>query len=158
MKKAIYPGTFDPPTLGHLNIIERAASHFDKLVIAVGENSLKTPPIFTVEDRVQFLKTITAKYPNVEVAVFNGLLVDFAKSREINTIIRSIRSILDFEVETQQAQLNRQMGNLDTFFLVVDEKYRLISSSIVREIGSYGRRLTDFVPAEIEEAVFKKLF
>lgn len=158
MKAAIYPGTFDPPTLGHLNIIQRAASKFDKLVIAIGENPNKNSSAFSLEERIQFLKTITANIPNVEISAFKGLLVDFAKSSGIGIIIRAIRTIFDFEHETLQAQMNRQLGEVETFYLVVDERCRLISSSLVREIASHGKRLIDFVPSEIEEAVFKRLF
>lgn len=158
MKAAIYPGTFDPPTLGHLNVIQRAASKFDKLVVAIGENSSKIAPTFSLEERAQFFKTITANISNIEIAVFNGLLVDFAQSQGVDTIIRAIRTIFDFEYETLQAQMNRQLGNVETFYLVVDEKYRLISSTLVREIASHGRRLNGFVPAEIEEAIFLRLF
>lgn len=158
MKAAIYPGTFDPPTLGHLNIIQRAASKFDKLVIAIGENPSKVSPSFSLEERVQFLKAITIDIPNIEIVAFKGLLVDFAKSRKIDIIIRAIRTILDFENETLQAQMNRQLGDVETFYLVVDEKCRLISSTLVREIASYGKRLFGFVPPEIEEAVFQRLF
>jgi pantetheine-phosphate adenylyltransferase len=157
MEAAIYPGTFDPPTLGHLNIIQRSASKFDKLVIAVGENPAKLFPAFSLEERVQFLKSITLDIPNVEVTAFQGLLVDFAGSRGINIIVRAIRTIFDFENETLQAQVNRQLGDVETFYLVVDEKYRLISSTFVREIGSQGKRLVGFVPPEIEEKVFHRL-
>lgn len=157
MKAAIYPGTFDPPTLGHLNIIHRAASKFEKLVIAIGKNTTKTSTAFTLEERVQLLKIITANISNVEVAVFNGLLVDFANSLGISIMIRAIRNILDFEIETLQAKVNLQLGGVDTFYLAVNENCRLISSSLVREIASYGKRLHDFVPPEIEEVIFKHL-
>jgi len=157
MKAAIYPGTFDPPTLGHLNIIQRAASKFDKLVIAIGENPSKGSPAFSLEERIQFLKTITANMANVEIAAFSGLLVDFAKTQGIEIIIRAIRTIFDFENETLQAQMNRQLGGVETFYLVVDEKCRLISSSLVHKIAFYGKRLIGFVPSEIEETVFHRL-
>lgn len=158
MKAAIYPGTFDPPTLGHLNIIQRAASKFDKLIVAIGENPAKVAPVFSLKERVHFFKIITADISNIEIVAFSGLLVDFAKSQGIDIIIRAIRTILDFENETLQAQMNRHLGNVETFYLVVDEKCRLISSTLIREIASHGKRLTDFVPQEIEEAVFQKLF
>jgi pantetheine-phosphate adenylyltransferase len=156
-KAAIYPGTFDPPTLGHLNVIQRAAKKFDKLIVAIGENPAKVSPVFSTEERVQFLRTITASIPNVEITVFNGLLVDFAKSQEINVIIRAIRTIFDFESETLQAQMNRHLGDVETFYLVVDEKYRLISSTLIREIASHGKRLNGFVPPEIEQSLFDRL-
>lgn len=157
MTAAIYPGTFDPPTLGHLNIIQRAASKFGKLIIAIGENPSKDAPIFSLEERIQFLRTITINMPNVAIMGFKGLLVDFALSQNIDIVIRAIRSIIDFENETIQAQINRQLGNIETFYLPVDEKYRLISSALIRTIASNGKRLSGFVPVEIEEAVYNKL-
>jgi pantetheine-phosphate adenylyltransferase len=157
MKTAIYPGTFDPPTLGHLNMVQRAARQCDHLVVAIGENLSKGRPFFSVDERVEFFKKITASIPHVEVVFFNGLLVDFAKSRGISVIVRAIRTIFDFEQETLQAQVNRQLAGIETFYLVVDEKCRLISSGLVREIARHGKRLAGFVPPEIEEAVFQKL-
>lgn len=157
MKAAIYPGTFDPPTVGHLDIIQRAARQVDKLIIAIGENPAKKASFFTLEEKKQFLKAITQAIPSIEVTSFTGLLVDFAKSCHISLIIRSIRTFLDFENETLEAQMNRHLEGLETFYLGVNEKYRLISSSRVREIGSYGRTLTGLVPPEIEAAVFYKL-
>jgi pantetheine-phosphate adenylyltransferase len=158
MKTAIYPGTFDPPTLGHLNIIQRAASKFDKLIVAIGKNPSKGTTSFSLEERIYLLEIITGTIPNIEITSFDGILVDFAQSQKVEIVIRTIRTILDFEYETAQAQMNRQLGNIETFYLVADEKYRLISSTLVREIGSHGKRLTDFVPSEIEETVFHRLF
>jgi len=158
MQSAIYPGTFDPPTLGHLNVIQRAAGRFDRLVVAIGENPSKVTPSFSLEERVQFFKEITDQLPNIAICSFKGLLVDFAQAQKIDIIIRAIRTIFDFEYETLQAQMNRQLGAVETFYLVVDEKYRLISSTLVREIASHGKRLHGFVPAEIEEAVFQRLY
>jgi pantetheine-phosphate adenylyltransferase len=157
MKAAIYPGTFDPPTLGHLNLIQRAAGKFEKLIIAIGKNRSKDPPFFSVEERTHFFKKITSNIKNVEIISFNGLLVDFAHAQGIDVVIRAIRTIFDFEQENVQAQMNRHLGNIETFYLVVDEKYRLLSSTLVREIAMEGKRLKDFVPAEIEEAVFQRL-
>ena len=118
MKAAIYPGTFDPPTLGHLNVIQRAATHFDKLIIAIGENRTKPASIFSIEERVQFFNTITATISNVEIVAFNGLLVDFAKSQGVEIIIRAIRTIFDFEQERLcRLQMNRQLGGIETFYL-----------------------------------------
>ena len=130
MKAAIYPGTFDPPTMGHLNIIQRAARHFDRLVVAIGENPAKGAPLFSVEERVAFFKAIVPDIPNVEIRAFKGLLVDFAQECKIEVIVRAIRTIFDFEQETLQAQMNRRLGNIETFYLVVDEQYR--SSIIAR--------------------------
>jgi pantetheine-phosphate adenylyltransferase len=158
MKAAIYPGTFDPPTLGHLNVIQRASLQCDRLVVAVGENPAKVVSVFSLDERLHFLEAITTDISNIEICSFSGLLVDFARSQGIDVIIRAIRTIFDFEHETLQAQMNRQLGAVETFYLVVEEKYRLISSTLVREIAPHGKRLQDFVPAEIEEAVFHRLF
>src|SRR5262245_19258899 len=151
MKAAIYPGTFDPPTLGHLNIIQRAAAKFERLVVAIGENSSKGSPFFSLEKRMHFLQTITTGLSNVEVFSFSGLLIDFAKSQDIDIVVRAMRTIFDFESETMQAQTNRQLGHIETFHLVVDPKYCAISSTLIRELASYGKGLLDFVPREIEE-------
>ena len=158
MKAAIYPGTFDPPTLGHLNVIQRAASHCERLIVAIGENSAKEEATFSLEERAQFLQVITQKMSNVQICSFKGLLVDFARTQGVIVIIRAIRTLFDFEYETLQAQMNRHLGNVETFYLVVEEKYRLISSTLVREIAPHGRRLHEFVPAEIEEQVFQRLY
>ena len=112
MKAAIYPGTFNPPTLGHLNVIQRVASNFDRLVIGVGNNLSKESTVFSLAERVQFFETITQNIPNIEIVAFEGLLVDFAKSQDINVIVRAIRTIFDFEYETLQAQMNRQLGDV----------------------------------------------
>lgn len=157
MKAAIYPGTFDPPTLGHLNVIQRGALQCDRLVVAIGENPAKVMPAFSLAERVHFLQAITKDISNIEICSFSGLLVDFAQSQGIDVIIRAIRTIFDFEYETLQAQMNRQLGAVETFYLVVEEQYRLISSTLVREIAPHGKRLHGFVPAEIEEAVFQRL-
>jgi pantetheine-phosphate adenylyltransferase len=116
MKTVMYPGTFDPPTLGHLNVIQRAASKFDKIIVAIGENSSKATSFFSLEERIQFFKAITRNISNIEIVAFKGLLVDFAKSQKIDIIIRAIRTILDFESETLQAQVNRQLGGVETFY------------------------------------------
>ncbi len=158
MKSAIYPGTFDPPTLGHLDIIQRASRNFNKLIVAIGKNNSKKSTFFSIQERVFFLKSITNNIPNIEIEAFPGLLVDFSKDREIDIVIRSIRTVLDFEYETLQAQMNRRLGNLETFYLVVNEKYRLISSTAVKELASHGKRLKEFIPEGIEEAVFQRLF
>lgn len=156
MKKVIYPGSFDPPTLGHLNIVQRATGMFDHVVVAMGNNLSKTPS-FSLEERVELFKIVTKNIKNVVVMPFEGLLVDFAKEQNADFILRGIRNIFEFEKENLQAQVNRQLSGLETLYLTVDEKYRLISSTLVKEIAFYGKRLAGFVPDEIEEMVFERL-
>lgn len=157
MKKVIFPGTFDPPTLGHLNIASRAAEIFDHVYIAIGSNIRKKKMAFSVEERIDLLKKITSKMPNIEIVTFNGLLVDFANQLHVHAILRAIRNISDFDYENLQAQMNRQLGDVETLYMVADEKYRLISSTLIREIASYGKRLHAFVPEEVEEVIFNRL-
>ena len=154
---AIFPGTFDPPTKGHYDIIERAAKLFPILYIAIGENSSKNPAAFTIEERIEMLNKLTKNLQGVHIVRFDGLLVHFAKERGVGIIVRSIRNLIDLEYDVQQAQMNRLMEDLETIYLYADEKYRMISSTLVREIGKKGGRLTPFVPSEIEEFVFSKL-
>lgn len=157
MKKIIFPGTFDPPTVGHLDIAKRAAEIFDHVYLAIGCNIRKKKTAFTVEERIELLRTITDKIPNIEIVTFNGLLVDYAKELEVHAILRAIRNVSDFDYENLQAQMNRQLGNIETLYMVADEKYRLVSSTLIREIASYGKRLHTFVPPEIEEFIFERL-
>lgn len=152
MKKAIYPGTFDPPTLGHLNIIQRASTLFDQLYVAIGQNEKKSS-FFSVEERKYFLKTITHEFPNVEVVSFEGLLIDYAKRMQIPLVLRSMRNGTDFDEETLLASMNAKMGQLETLYLVPDDAFRHISSSLVREVGRAGGPLHFFVPAAIVEPV-----
>lgn len=158
MKKVIFPGTFDPPTLGHLDIIRRAVEIFDHVYIAVGSNIRKKETAFSVEERIEFLKILTKDISNIEVVSFNGLLVDFANQLKVDIVLRSIRNVSDFDYENLQSQMNRQLGNVETIYMVADEKYRLISSTLIREIAYYGKRLHAFVPAEIEELIFSRLY
>lgn len=130
---------------------------FDHVYIAIGTNTLKDTPYFTIEERVQLLKAITQKIPNIEIVTFRGLLVDFAKELGVNAILRAIRSASDFDYENIQAQMNRQLADIETMYMVADERYRYISSSLIREIASYGKRLNAFIPPEIEQVVFDKL-
>lgn len=155
MPAAIFPGTFDPPTLGHLDIIQRASQLFQPLYVAIGHNPLKKP-LFTIEERIAFLRKITSS-ENIRIVTFEGLLVDLTKKIGVNTIVRSFRTTNDMDDEIIQASMNKHMEGVETIFLVADEKYRLISSSHVREIARCGRHLHEFVPPEIEEAIFKKL-
>ena len=156
MKTAIYPGSFDPITLGHLNIIRRAAQIFDHVVVCVMVNSEKNP-MFTLEERVELIQRVTKRFPNVEVETFSGLLAEYAKKFEPAVIVKGLRAVSDFESEFQMALINKKINpNLDTMFLTATEKYTFLSSSVVKEMARYGADLSEFVPYEIIEDVMQK--
>lgn len=149
MKIAIYPGSFDPITSGHLNIIQRAASIFDKLIVCVMVNAGKNP-MFTQEERVDMIRRVTSNLDNVEVDSSSGLLADYARCKGGCVIVKGLRAGSDFENEFQMALVNRKINpELDTMFLTADSQYMYLSSSMVKELGSYGVELSDFLPTEI---------
>ena len=157
MNIAIYPGSFDPVTNGHLDIIRRAASIFDHLIVGVLHNASKRAT-FTPEERVEMIRRVTEDLPNVEVDTSNQLLVDFAEERGASVIVKGLRAVSDFEHEFQMALTNRKLNRkIDTVFLTTNYRYLYLSSSIVREIGSLGGDITDFVPYQILKDVTKKL-
>ena len=156
MKIALYPGTFDPVTLGHLDIIKRAAGVCDKLVIGVLPNSAKRP-WFTVEERIELIKKVTKNLDNVVVESFEGLTVDFGKKIGASVIVRGLRAITDFEYELQIAQINHRLNpDIDTIFFTTSVEYSYVSSSIAKEIASYGGDITGLIPAEIIDDLFLK--
>lgn len=149
MKKAIYPGSFDPMTFGHLDIIERSSKIFDEVVIGILNNSAKKS-LFSVEERVEIARDLTKQYGNVTVDSFDGLMVDYAKSIGANIVIRGLRAVTDFDYEIQIAQTNKvQYPELETIFMTTALNYSYLSSTIVREFASYGGDISRFVPAEI---------
>ena len=157
MKKAIYPGSFDPVTYGHIDIAKRSSEIFDELVIAVLCNKGKTSPLFSVDERVNILKEVLADIPNVKVQSYEGLLVDFAMESNAGVIVRGLRAVTDFEYELQMAQTNRKiLPTLDTVFLTTSLEYAYLSSSIVREVASYGGDISEFVTEDVAKAVYKK--
>ena len=157
MKVAIYPGSFDPVTSGHLNIIRRAAKIFDKLVVCVMVNGGKDP-MFTLEERVQLIRRVTADIPNVEVDSSSELLATYAKNRDIGVIVKGLRAGSDFENEFQMALINHKINPaLDTMFLTAESQYMFLSSSAVKELGKYGVDLSDFLPEEIIPDFKKKI-
>ena len=157
MKIAIYPGSFDPVTKGHLDIIERSAKMVDVLIVAVLNNNSKSP-LFSVEERVNMLKEVTKGISNVKVDSFSGLLVDFAKKINATIIIRGLRAVTDFEYELQMSQTNRIMDNdIDTVFLTTSLEYAYLSSSIVKEVAFCGGDIDKFVPEYVVEKVNEKI-
>ena len=157
MKRAVYPGSFDPVTFGHLDVIRRASEMFDVLVVSVLDNKAKTP-LFSVEERVKILQKAVADMPNVKVESFSGLLVDYAKSRDVPVVIRGLRAITDFEYELQNAQTNAKLsrGELDTMFLTTSLEYAYLSSSSVKEIASFNGDISMCVPDFVAELVYQK--
>lgn len=156
MRRAIYPGSFDPVTYGHIDIIKRSADIFDEILVGVLNNNAKSP-LFTIEERVNMLREVTKDIPNIVVTSFSGLLVDFARQSDAKVIIRGLRAISDFEYELQIAQTNHKlMPELDTMFLATNIEYSYLSSTIVREIASFGGDIQLLVPEEIEKKVYEK--
>ena len=157
MSKAIYPGSFDPMTCGHLDVIRRSADIFDELTICVLNNVNKSA-LFSVEERVKILKEATKDLPNVRVDSFSGLLIDYASKNDIHTIIRGLRAITDFEYELQIAQTNRVLSkeSVDTMFFTTSLEYAYLSSSGVKEIASFGGDITMCVPDFVVDLVYDK--
>lgn len=157
MAVAVYPGSFDPVTLGHFDIIERSARIMERVIVGVLNNSAKSP-LFSVEERVNMLIDITKDMPNVEIRSFDGLTVDFVKQCNASVIVRGLRAVTDFEYELQLSQTNRVIApGVDTIFLTTNLKYSYLSSSIVKEIAAYGGDISAFVHPEIAEKVRAKL-
>ena len=156
MKIAIYPGSFDPVTLGHLDVIERAAALFDRLIVVVMHNQTKKP-MFTPEERQAFLRRVTSHLDNVEVDMFGGLLAEYARQRGACTIVKGLRAVSDFESEFQMALANRKLNpDLDTAFLMSAE-YMYLSSSIVKDIAVHGGDISGFVSPELVDEVLKRM-
>ena len=157
VKIAVVPGSFDPVTLGHLDIIKRAADIFDVVYIAVLNNSAKNP-LFTVEERIDLMKQVTSQYANVRIESSSGLLIDYAKQKKANAIIRGLRAISDFEYEMQITSMNRVLDeHIETFFIMTKNQYSFLSSSIVKEVAKYGGNIGELVP-EVVEAALKRKF
>ncbi len=156
MTRGIYPGSFDPVTFGHLDIIERASGIVDELVVAVLINSAKKS-LFSVSERVKMLSEMLEGHDNIKVESFDGLLVDYARSKNASIIVRGLRAVTDFEYELQIAQMNRTIyGEIDTIFLTTSLEYAYLSSSIVKEVASYGGDISHFVPESIIPKIYEK--
>ncbi len=148
MNRVVCPGSFDPITFGHLDIITRASALFDEVVIAVMVNKTKKT-LFTVEERMEMAKDVTAAYPNVTVDSWSGLLVDYCKANSINTIIKGLRAVTDFDYELQMSQMNLQLQNVETLFMSTSPSHSFLSSSLVKEIASYGGDVSSYIPAPV---------
>lgn len=154
---AIYPGSFDPPTFGHLDIIERGSHVFSKVIVAVAFN-IRKQTMFTPEERIGMLRTLTAPMGNVEVDAFDGLLADYAVAREANVVLRGLRAVSDFEFEFQMAHVNRKLApKLDTVIMMTGEKHIYISSSIVKEVARLRGKIDDMVPELVRDRVVAKI-
>ena len=157
MRRAIYPGSFDPVTNGHLDVIERARKLFDEVVVAVAHNDQKRP-LFTLEERLDFLREVTASLPGVRVAPLDGLLVEFAVKQNAHAVVRGLRAVSDFEFEFQMALMNRKLeATVETIFLMPKEEYTYLSSRIVKEIARLGGNVESFVPACVVQSFARKL-
>ena len=155
MVRAVYPGSFDPVTNGHLDIIDRASKVFDHLIVAILENPRKNA-LFSMEERVRMLERIVKPYNNVEVDFYQGLLVDYAQSNNLSIIIKGLRAISDFEFEFQMALINKKLNhNVDTMFMMTNYKYSFVSSSLVKEVASYGGDISELVPPQVYEMIIE---
>ena len=153
MRTALYPGSFDPITLGHLNIIRRASSIFDRLVVCIAVNSEKRT-MFSFEERVDFLKRSCGRFENVEIVATEDLVAEYCRKQGINVLIKGLRAVSDFEYEFQLALINKKVNpELDTIFLTASEKYTYLSSTVVKELARYGADISEFVPLEIKKDV-----
>ena len=155
--RVMYPGSFDPITIGHIDLIERSSAKFDEVIVAIMENDSKSGT-FTMEERLKMVKMAVENLDNVKVVVGNGLTVEFAKVMECSLLVRGIRAVMDYEMELQQATANRVLdSNIETLFLVASPRYSYISSSVARELASYGADLSSFVPAFVAKELYKKM-
>jgi len=153
MKVAVYPGSFDPVTHGHLDIIKRASTVFDRLIVAVLNNVSKNH-LFSIEERIELLREVTQDLPNVEIDGFHDLLIHYMRTKQADVIVRAIRSVSDYEIELQMATMNRKLGDhIETLFMTSSPEYSYLSSSIVREIARFQGPISDLVPPVVEQAL-----
>lgn len=156
MKKAVYPGTFDPVTYGHLDVIKRGSKIFDELIVTVGHNPLKNP-IFTVEERMEMLSENTSEIQNTKVDCFEGILTDYMEKMQTNIILRGIRTVSDFEYEFQRALTNRVLKtDIETVFIMTSQEYSFLNSSLIKEVVSLGGDISKFVPSDVEKLLRQK--
>jgi pantetheine-phosphate adenylyltransferase len=149
MAIALIPGSFDPVTNGHLDIIERTAAHFDQVIAAVIRNPQKSQALFTLDEREEMLAEVTAHLSNVRIDFFKGLLVDFAREHDVNAIVKGLRAVSDFDYELQMAQMNYKLARIDTLFMPTSPQYSFLSSSLVREVARFGGDVSSMVPPPV---------
>lgn len=156
MRIGVYPGSFDPVTNGHVDIIERASRLFDKLIVGVLVNTSKAP-LFTVDERVNFIKESCSHLDNIEVDYFSGLLIDFIKNKNADTIVRGLRAVSDFEYEFQMALMNRKLApEIETVFMMTSSKYSYLSSSLIKEVAKFGGCIRGLIPEMVEKEIYRK--
>ncbi|MFB9569203.1 pantetheine-phosphate adenylyltransferase [Saccharopolyspora hordei] len=156
MRRAVCPGSYDPVTNGHLDIIERASKLFDEVVVAVLINKSKKS-LFTVEERLEMLREVAAPWPNVRVDAWHGLLVDYCRTNGIGAIVKGLRAVSDFDYELQMAQMNQQLSGVETMFMSTNPQYSFLASSLVKEVATYGGDVSDLVPPTIEQRLRQRL-
>jgi pantetheine-phosphate adenylyltransferase len=153
---ALCPGSFDPVTLGHLDIIERTARHFDDVIVAVIRNPQKSKSLFTLEERQEMLREVTAHLGNIRIEFFKGLLVDFARENGAEAIVKGLRAMTDFDYELQMAQMNHELSGIDTFFISTSPQYSFLSSSLVREVAKFGGDVSSMVPPVVAKRLIER--
>jgi pantetheine-phosphate adenylyltransferase len=156
MRRAVCPGSFDPITYGHLDVIERASHHFDEVIVAVLENRTKSS-LFTVAERISMITEVTKKYTNVRIDSWSGLLVEYCKSNDVQSIVKGLRAVSDFEYELQMAQVNLQGSGVETMFMATSPTHSFLSSSLVKELAHYGGDVSTMVPSSINEALKRRV-
>ena len=156
MARALCPGSFDPVTNGHLDIIERTARHFDDVIVAVIRNPQKSESLFTLEERQEMLREVTAHLPNIQIGSFKGLLVENAKEHDAQAIVKGLRAMSDFDYELQMAQMNERLSGIDTFFISTSPQYSFLSSSLVREVARFGGDVTNMVPPAVAKRLTER--
>ena len=156
MRRAVCPGSFDPVTLGHLDIVERASKIYDEVTVAVLVNKKKSS-LFTVEERMALLEEVTAVYGNIKVDSFHGLLVDYCRTKQIPVIVKGLRAISDFDYELQMAQMNLTLANVETMFMTTNPQYSFLSSSLVKEVATYGGDVAHLVPPLVHQSLVERL-
>ncbi|KAA2253585.1 pantetheine-phosphate adenylyltransferase [Solihabitans fulvus] len=156
MRRAVYPGSYDPVTNGHLDVVARASKLFDEVIVAVMVNKNKQT-LFTVEERMDMLREVTEQWPNVRIDSWHGLLVDYCKANDIASIVKGLRAVSDFDYELQMAQMNQQLSGVETLFMAANPLYSFLASSLVKEVATYGGDVSSLLPPLVERRVVQRL-